>query len=133
MNQELREQAEKYFAAYPGEDVLHISGDGQVFLHKNYNDGVNHQRRLDEKQSLITITRKMLEDKEEQADLKSVPDESWKVQDIKNWLATRGISKEGNIKKADLLESVKEAVAAEQDDDTGEAGEDETGDDNEKQ
>jgi hypothetical protein len=124
MNQELKALAEKYFAAYPGENVLHISGDGQVFLHKNYNDGVNHQRRIDEKQSLISITRKMLVDKEEEedVDLSKIPDDSWKVQDIKSWLATRGIAKQGNVKKADLLESVNEVLVAEQNDNAGGEG-----------
>lgn len=122
MNQELKAQAEKHFEAYPTEDVLHISGDGQVFLHKNYNDGVNHQRRLDEKQSLVTITRKMLEDKND-PEKASLPDDNWKVADIKDWLTAKGAEPKGT-KKADLLQEVLDVLASE---------EDETGDDNEKQ
>jgi hypothetical protein len=38
--------AAQYFTDYPGERVLHITSDGQVFLNANKGDGVNHQREL---------------------------------------------------------------------------------------
>jgi hypothetical protein len=120
MNQELKALAEKYFAAYPGENVLHISGDGQVFLHKNFNDGVNHQRRIDEKKSLITISRKMLVDKEDETDLGDVPNDNWKVADIKGWLESKNVEPK-STKKADLLLEVQEVLLSLE----AEAGEDE--------
>jgi hypothetical protein len=59
MTDQQRELAIQYFEAYPEEHVLHISQDGQVFLHSNHNDAINHQRSLTT-EPVTTIRRKDL-------------------------------------------------------------------------
>lgn len=120
MNAEHKKLAEEYFKAYPKDDVLHISEDGQVFLQKNYNDAVNHQRRINPKSKLTTIYRNDLIEKAPVAPGKSkTPDESWTNKDIKSWLDAAGAESKGN--KTEMLAKVQEVLAEEgpEEDETG--------------
>ena len=68
MNPKHRKLAEEQFEAYPDLQVVHISTDDQVFHHSNHHDGVNHQRRLDETQKLVMVSRKSLAQDDEDDD-----------------------------------------------------------------
>lgn len=121
MKSEHKKLAEEYFNAYPKEDVLHISDDGQVFLQSNFNDGVNHQRRIEPKNKLATIYRKELIEKASDAESgkSETPDESWTNKDIKAWLDAAGAESKGN--KTEMLAKVQ-AVLAEEETDVDETG-----------
>lgn len=45
-NKSLSNGMEIYFKCYPEETVFYITSDGQVFLQKNKNDALAHQKRL---------------------------------------------------------------------------------------
>lgn len=110
--------AKEYFESNPGEGVVHISTDGQVFFQKNYNDAAGHQRRIDHAQKLVSIYRKELET----IDVKSTststlqadnfPTDKWKNKDIAEWLKSIYVETTGKETKAQLLELAKEAIAS---------------------
>ena len=120
MTDQLKALAEKYFEAYPAEQVLHFSSDGQVFLQKNHNDAKNHQRRIDEKTELTTVWRKELnapmEIEAPQGD-NEVPDETFTKEEIVEWLQAKGIEAEMKEKKEELLNKVVETLKGEEDPD----------------
>lgn len=104
------EVAKEYFGSNPSEGVVHISTDGQVFFQKNYNDGANHQRRLDPAQKMTSIYRKELEAEKEE-DYSMVPDEKWTKEKISEWLTSNEVEHTGKETKAALLEMVDKAIA----------------------
>lgn len=107
------EIAKQYFESNPTEGVLYISTDGQVFFQKNYNDGFNHQRRIDESQKLTSIYRKETEaaQDEEEQDQSMVPNNKWTKEKIIEWLNAFEIETTGKETKAVLLEMVEKAIA----------------------
>lgn len=120
-DEQLKALANDYFGAYPEEDVLYISSDGQVFLKKNQSDAVNHQARIDGKTPLKELYREKTPLPAED-DGDEVPDETYTKDEIVEWLTARGIQAEIKEKKNDLLEKVLEAIKA----DSGEGDDDET-------
>ena len=108
--------AKEYFHSNPSENVVYISSDGQVFFQKNYNDALNHQRRIDENQKLVSVYRNEKgesaqgEDREDH----SMPDESWKKDEISDWLKTAGVTITGKEKKEELLALVAKVQAEEE-------------------
>jgi hypothetical protein len=75
-SEQILDTLDQYFGAYPDEQIIHLSSDGQVFLQANYNDGVNHQRSLNPSIKLLSVSRKEWEkialgqeDEEEDLDL----------------------------------------------------------------
>lgn len=121
MNPKHKTLAEEQFKAYPELQAIHISSDDQVFHQANYNDGVNHQRRLDEKVKLVTIFRKDLAEKASEADENKTPDESWKKEEIAEWLKLAGKEVDPKASKLALLKLVSEVLKEEEEE------EDETG------
>lgn len=115
MTDKHKETAKKYFQNNPVEDVLHISTDGQVFFQKNYNDAVNHQRRIAASEKLVTIYRKEKTSAQDQPDDNEdeTPTEKWKVAEIIEWLNIAGVETTGKETKAILLEKVAEVMNAE--------------------
>jgi len=63
ISQHHKETAKAYFATSPSENVIHITSDGQVFFHRNYNDASNHQNRIKPGERLVTIYRKDIVEK----------------------------------------------------------------------
>lgn len=111
MSEELKATAEKYFEAYPKEDVLHITSDGQVFLAANHNDAKNHQLRLDASVPLTTIWRKEIglqaaASQEEKESGDDIPDESFTKDAIINWLGDRNVAADMKESKKELLDKV---------------------------
>lgn len=119
--------AQEYFKNNPTEEVVHITADGQVFFNSNHNDAVNHQRRIAPGEKLVTVRRheKSLtpepspEENNGDAGDKGTPDETWKKDEIAEWLAVAGVELSGKEKKDELLAKVAEVIAEE----SGEEGE----------
>ena len=124
--------AKEYFDAYPTEDVMHITSDGQCFLTKNFNDGVSHQRRIDPNQTIATVYRKEKpayvnpakqgnngtsaegdnagNGEGEEAEF---PNDTWKKDEIIAWLKIAGVETTGSETKAVLLEMVEQTKSKE--------------------
>lgn len=116
--------AKEYFEANPSEEVIHISTDGQVFFQKNYNDGVNHQRRLDAGEKLVSVYKKGLDEKTEYPGSGSdeLPTDKWTNKEIVEWLSLAGVETKGNETKAVLLEMVAKVEATETEEEDEEEG-----------
>jgi glutamyl/glutaminyl-tRNA synthetase len=110
-----KETAKQYFESSPSENALYISTDGQVFLQKNYDDGVNHQRRIDPGQKLTAVYRKDLEAPKPEEDYSMVPDEKWTKEKIIEWLTANAVETTGKETKAILLEMVDKTILENQD------------------
>lgn len=123
MSEKLKALADEYFAAYPEEQVLYISSDGQVFLKKNHSDAVNHQARI-AKTPLGEVYRNAKQVDGPQEPAKEVPDETFTKQEIVDWLTAQGVEAELKEKKDDLLNKVLDLVKA---------GHNEDGDDDENE
>jgi len=108
--------AKEYFDSNPSENVVHISSDGQVFFQKNYNDAVTHQRRIDDKEALVTVYRHQKSSDEAGAETTEDkgPDESWKKDEIADWLKTAGVTITGKEKKEELLALVAKVQSEEE-------------------
>lgn len=108
-----KETAKQYFDSNPSEGVVHISTDGQVFFQKNFNDGVNHQRRIDESQKMTSIYRKDLETPSQgkERDSLMLPTDKWTKEKIIEWLNAFEVETTGKETKAALLEMVDKAIA----------------------
>jgi hypothetical protein len=110
MDQEVKKLAKQYFEAYPKEDTLFITTDNQVFLTSNRGDAVNHQRYLDVKQSVRTVTRLEVAS----GDVVTIiePDASWTVPQIIDFLKQHieGFEAKG-LKKDNLLAVAADVVA----------------------
>lgn len=112
MTEELKAKAKQYFEAYPKEEVIHFTTDGQAFLNKNLNDAVNHQRQFTEKKAsdkLVSVYKKSLDEKPAAAAHEETPDGSWTKEEIIIWIEEKDddIKITGKEKKEDLLAIVK--------------------------
>lgn len=124
MSDELKATAEKYFEAYPNEDVLFITSDGQVFLNSNSNDARVHQGNIDKNQSVTTIYRKDLEEQSEDETGDEVPDETFTKEEIINWLGAREVEADMKESKKELLDKVLAFIKGEDESEgEGEEGE----------
>lgn len=117
MKPELKEKAQQYFDAYPNEDVIHMTTDGQVFLNANHQDAAVHQRQFTEKNAedvLLSISRKSLDEPEaNDQDQIEVPDSTWKKDEIIEWLDGKGfLDFTGKETKEALLVLVEQVIKA---------------------
>jgi hypothetical protein len=123
MDQNLKKQAKQYFEAYPEENTIFFSTDGQAFLQKNYSDAVNHQNHINPEGKLERITRNEKTYTKE-APGAVIPDASWKKADIVAWISAQGVgvAVDESLKKEELLQvvaTVLDGGAAEDDDNQG--------------
>jgi hypothetical protein len=121
--------AKEYFEANPSENVVHITTDGQVFFQKNQSDAVNHQRRINEKESLVSIYRKSLEENEAVGGEDTTPTEEQTKAEISAWLTGKAVVLTGKENKVELIAKVNELRSAEAKPPLGGSGE---GDNNKK-
>lgn len=103
---EQRATANEYFEAYPTEEKIHMTTDGQVFLDANHGDAVNHQRRIKEGENVITIFRK-----EKSVRIGKKPSADWTEEQIIEWMSVtfagkvlKGKSKEELLAMCDQVE-----------------------------
>lgn len=109
--EELKEQLKPYLETYPDEPAFFITNDGTVFLSGNRNDGQNHANNS--KSELHVFTREDFEEETpEDPDGDGLPDETWKIDSLKNWLTEKGVVFIAK-KKIDLLDICLQKIAEE--------------------
>jgi hypothetical protein len=78
-----RATAKEYFDSHPGESVVHFTSDGQAFFQRNHNDAVNHQRRVNSAEALVSVYKNKKGNEDSEDDSKGGNDDAGKLKVVK--------------------------------------------------